>query len=302
MDASAASRAMDNVAKELDVVKFGGHLLDSEDLDPIYCALHALRLDNEQLSRWLTAYWCYYDAGVASYLSELPNERFWEEMMRAAVNEEPAPTGGRWPRGSERRHFRGKSGIRGVGGLRGRYPNPEDFVCMLARSGPSYAGVRRAVKQHYMFGDWIAFKIGDMLERVYGVHVEFDNADVFMFDTPTLGADLVWNRYLRSTIRGTLYLAPHEDGYQKATVKAAVQYLLEQFDGRLAPPDYQRPINLQEVETILCKWKSHLEGHYPLNNDIYEIRKGLEPWTEHSQTAKSFLEDMPAPLVRTMDW
>ena len=42
-----------------------------------------------------------------------------------------------------------------------------------------------------------------------------------------------------------------------------------------APPQMDRPINIQEVETILCKWKSHLNGHYPTGNDIAEVRHGL---------------------------
>jgi hypothetical protein len=42
-----------------------------------------------------------------------------------------------------------------------------------------------------------------------------------------------------------------------------------------APPRYERGLDVQEYETILCKWSSHMKGHYPLGNDIHEIKKGL---------------------------
>ena len=52
-------------------------------------------------------------------------------------------------------------------------------------------------------------------------------------------------------------------------------------------------MNVQEVETILCKWKSHMGGHYPLGNDLHEIREGMTPWTENCFTAWTFLHFFP---------
>lgn len=42
-----------------------------------------------------------------------------------------------------------------------------------------------------------------------------------------------------------------------------------------APPRYERPVNAQEAETILCKWKSHMGGHYRLGEDVVACRQGL---------------------------
>ena len=60
---------------------------------------------------------------------------------------------------------------------------------------------------------------------------------------------------------------------------------------------YERPVGLQEVETILCKWKSHMNGHYPLNNDIMEIRHGLKDWLPVSALARAFYDAMPEGLT-----
>jgi hypothetical protein len=43
----------------------------------------------------------------------------------------------------------------------------------------------------------------------------------------------------------------------------------------LAPPRYERPINVQEVETILCKYKAYMNGHYRVGEDIRACREGL---------------------------
>ena len=58
----------------LDIETFGRHLITTGDLDPIYTALVRAEQGGDfsvpQLCRWLLGYWCYYHAGVASFLSE----------------------------------------------------------------------------------------------------------------------------------------------------------------------------------------------------------------------------------------
>jgi hypothetical protein len=76
-------------------------------------------------------------------------------------------------------------------------------------------------------------------------------------------------------------------------IQQVVDYLIEYFAKNTAPPLHDRPVGLQEVETILCKWKSHQNGHYPLNNDIDEIRAGVKSWIPISDTAQQFRRDMP---------
>jgi hypothetical protein len=43
-----------------------------------------------------------------------------------------------------------------------------------------------------------------------------------------------------------------------------------------APPRFERAINIQEIETILCKWKSHMNGHYKVGKDTHEIHEALK--------------------------
>ncbi|GAG17632.1 unnamed protein product, partial [marine sediment metagenome] len=50
---------------------------------------------------------------------------------------------------------------------------------------------------------------------------------------------------------------------------------------------------LQEVETVLCKWKSHMNGCYPMGKDTREITEGLAPWAGYT-SVREFREYMPA--------
>lgn len=278
----------------LSIEEFGTHLLESGDLDPVYIALRNAELPENQLHRWLIGYWCFYHCGVASYLSEFEGDEFWEKMMVTAVNDQPTAFGTRWPRGHERRHFRGEQGIKAVAELQQRYSNlPEAMVATIigaARgSNGDYKAVANAVKTHRGYGDWISFKVCDMMDRVLGEKVDFSEAAVFMFKDPREAAFRLWR--LKAGLPDT---ARPKD--ETEVIHQVVNYLKMFFKDFSAPPSHDRSIGLQEVETVLCKWKSHCNGHYPLNNDIQEINVGLQPWTGVSETAKIFLSSMPKEI------
>jgi len=279
----------------LSIQDFGAHLLRTGDLDPVYIALVKLGWPEEKLERWLLAYWCFYDCGFACYVCE-EADTFWGTMWLAAVNGEdhPAPVG-RWPRGKERRHFRGAQGEAAVASLRDRYPfrGERGFLDGLAAAAPSYGALTKHVRSHRGFGPWIGFKVADMTDRVLGVHVDFTEAAVFMFKDPIKAAIMYWNQRA-----GRPALPEIPDGLAHSDLKRDIipsvcGELITHFHEALAPPLDDRPVNIQEVETILCKWKSHMNGHYPLNNDIDEIREGLLRWAPYTEEAADFLAVMP---------
>lgn len=277
---------------KLGIVPFGEQLLASGDLDPVYIALVNSKLDIVTLKRWMLVYWTFYHCGVASYIVDAENsDQFWGRWRWAAVNVEayPTPFSGRWPRGHERRHMRGANAEKCWEAMMGRYfEAPERFVDVCVPcEGSSCREVMKRVRDHVQFGPWIGFKVADMTERVLGVPVDFTDAEVFMFDDPRRAALLFW-RLSQNLPEGS---KPRDE---KHVLELVVHFLTTTFSDWKAPPHFDRPVGLQEVETILCKWKSHLNGHYPLNNDITEIRAGLQPWLEHSPTARRFFAAMPS--------
>lgn len=265
------------MSDKLQIIDFGRALVKTNDLDPIYAGFNAVEMTDAHKARWLLAYWCYYHAGVACYMASRSSvEAFWDAMHLAAVNEQLAPNGERWPRGAERRHFRGLTSTKAVSFLRARNRDPLQLIGeLLVPEQPGAlpaALVMKRVRQWYGFGEWISFKVADMLERCARINIEFTEAEA-MYDAPREGALLAWQSW----------------GYEPARYTGpapVVKLLAEHFADLKAPPCQTRPLGLQEYETIFCKWKSHLNGHYPLGKDSKEIYEGLESWRDIELAAR----------------
>jgi hypothetical protein len=132
------------------------------------------------------------------------------------------------------------------------------------KSATTLAEVTKRVKTWYGFGDWIAFKVADMLERLEIATIEFEVDRVFLFDSPRKGAKILWN-----SINGN---SPHPKPVDLANW--ASDFIVGNLSW-YAPPRYERIINVQEAETILCKWKSYLGGHYKVGEDVESLQKAL---------------------------
>jgi hypothetical protein len=271
--------------ERLSIEDFGAHLLSTGDLDPVYIALWKSDFEFEVMARWLVAYWCLYHCGAASYLAGLSDAEFWDTLMVAAINKEPAPTGGRWPRAAERRHWRGQQAVNSVESLRS-WETAAELVHHLQSGDMDFAAVSKRVQNLRGFGPWIAFKVADMIDRVICRPVNFDEAAVFMFKDPAKAAIMLWDqRHPDLPARDVLST--------RGAIAMMVEYLTKVFASFQAPPLNDRPVGLQEVETVLCKWKSHMNGHYPLFKDTDEINEGLLEWAPHSEIARRFATHMP---------
>src|SRR5262249_10601877 len=140
------------------------------------------QLPEPQLCRLLFAYLCFYNLGASAWLSEHEGKDYWGWMEKAAANETPTPLGGRWPRGSERRHFRGTKCVDAVKRFTKRYA-PEAPVRGLTTL-PTEKMIIAQVCKWPMFGTWAGFKAADLVERVYGAPVKFDPNLRLMYDAP----------------------------------------------------------------------------------------------------------------------
>jgi hypothetical protein len=250
------------------ICDFGAQLIATGDLDPSYCAIVGARIEGDQLARLLIAYWLFYHLGLAGWLSDQSESDFWDAALAAARNETASPIGGRWPRGSERRHFRGQKAIDAIETLRRYRP-----AAMLAKLTAAHEldAIVATVTEWPMFGPWIAFKAADMVERVAGSSVAFSRDVCLLYKEPRAGLELIAQRMGWSP---TQALAQLEDHFQHV----------------LAPPSHDRPCGIQEIETVLCKFKGSLAGSYWIGKDIHEVRKALEGW---GATAAEMLTAMP---------
>ena len=250
---------------------FAVQLVESKDLDPVYVMLSKAEMEPGKLKRWLLAYWCFYHSGVASWIADHDKWMFFE-ACRTIYKEAP--------RGFERRHFRGDNGKKALKWLE-EFGDSEQIVEWIVDEGPqNFADVSERVQQMYLFGPWIAWKVADMLERVAGAEIDFSGADLAIYEEPRKGAALILRGDPEANVK------PEE----VRGLIVSVEHLLVNY---YAPPSGDRPINIQEVETIFCKYKAHVNGHYPLFNDSRELKASLDGWGEFAESLAPFVPEVP---------
>lgn len=295
---------------QLSIEDFGKALLKTGDLDPVYIALTGANLDARTLSQVCVAYWCFYHLGAASYIGSAKQPRtFWDRMWTAALNVDPPPPkpGERWPRAAERRHFRGAQAIAAVSQLRSRFKSADEVIDFLFNSDNvpklTYERVAARAQELRGFGQWIAWKIADMGERVFGFPIDFSGANLGIYKDPKQGAALAY--YLRC-IRPDVNMFPgssepyagQEWKYPitQGMLDDIVKYYCREFNKFRAPPGKGRGVNVQEVETIFCKYKSYYKSHYWVGKDIHEIKNGLHGWGD---LADQLMTAMPVDVPRS---
>jgi hypothetical protein len=273
---------------------FGAALIKTGDLDPVYHAISGAGLDESTAHRLCLAYWCLYHLGAAAKLAEIKQPaKFWATLMDAAVND-----GRRWPRGSERRHFRAANAVNAVEYLKGRYKTATDAVFYMLWGGRevSFADVAARVRTHVGFGPWIAFKIADMGERVLGARVDFSNCELGIYKDPRQGGALAFVENLAAKVMDSppsidVY-KPWEYPISDEQLALTIEHYVKHFSKFKAPPSGDRKVNVQEVETIFCKYKSHRKGHYQLGKDAREVAHGLIGWGDLADQLKTGLPDI----------
>jgi hypothetical protein len=229
-----------------DVTAFGRALLAARDLDPVYEAFGCAGFTRAERSALVLAYSWFYHAGVAADIAEQPD--FWRAARLAYEANAP--------RGTERRHFRGPRGLAAIEWVRARFATPE--AALDALLAPTFGAFRARALAWPQTGDWMAFKLGDLLERVRGDRISFDDCALAFYREPRRAALLV-----------------AEERGLTAGVDALARLIVAEFDGVAAPPHADRPCGLQEIETMLCKYKAHRHGFYPVGRDRAEIVAAL---------------------------
>ena len=169
------------------IYDFADQMIQTKDLDPVYCMLAQSDLDSDQVDRWLMAYLCFYHVGSASWLSE-QTDHYWDWMRLAAENTTPAPPGGRWPRASERRHFRGPKCVSAIEHFR-RAPATK-WISWLA-ANTTLKGVMDTAAGWPLFGPWAGFKAADLLEVVKGANIHFTDNIALIYKEPRACLDLL---------------------------------------------------------------------------------------------------------------
>jgi hypothetical protein len=175
----------------------------------------------------------------------------------------------------ERRYFWGRQAENAIRGLMDA-GEPERIVDHMCYHD-DFWGVFKTVKSYTGFGPWMGFKVADMAERVLEIPVDFSTCTLGIYKDPRAGAAFI--------LTGDRYQEITDD--QLADVCYDIErHFCVNYD---APPAYDRPVNIQEVETILCKYKAHCYGAYPLGNDIVHVREGMKDWGDLAEELAQYL-------------
>lgn len=272
---------------KLSIEEFGAHLLTSGDLDPIYIALNGCAFGSATRNRWLTAYCAFYSAGFACWASEWAGDGFWNILMEAATNSTPAPCGGRWPRASERRHFRGSQAEKAIADWRDTYTDcPENMMKYIAEGAPSFHSTLERAQSHRSVGTWMGFKLVDLVDACMGIEIDQSDTSMFFYDTPKKSLLRLWREKMG-------YPENTQPKDEKIVLDAMIEYLHNAFRDYTIPHKPGKPVDMFTLETIACKHLSHLNGHYQPYKDTDEINHGLQGWMSVSKHAKLFYEKMP---------
>lgn len=230
----------------MNFVDFVNAKMRLNDLDPFYTAIHRAKTPVRTRLRLTFAQASFDHAGISCEVAE--SDDFWE-AMRTAIRGKT--------RGGSRRYFRGPAAFAAVDHFEKTFTTVENLMSHVC-SCKTLAEVEKfADKRLPQFGKWASFKLADMTERVCGSFISFEHADIMSSKQVQKGAEKA-----------------------AASLEIDVGELMGLLDDQtwatLASPRFDRPLNVQEYETLLCNYshegdREHIPGH-----DVENIRRELE--------------------------
>lgn len=219
---------------------FGQFLFNCRESDPGYFILNHLREDGYsqiQLKRFAVAWTSYYNLGIAAKASEMKGPAFYKYLEKVY----PTAT-----RASERRHFRGASGLRALHQWQEKWPNPDvlaDFIM-----DKNMGAIREHCDHVLQMGDYFKWKWGDLSEVLLQKSVEFRGYENVSPKVPQQGAALI----------------AEEAGKPEMSTAQVYRAIAKQMNKLDVESPYApwRAFNVQDAETICCVYKQYRSGGY----------------------------------------
>ncbi|AKA60317.1 hypothetical protein P26218_14 [Rhodoferax phage P26218] len=245
--------------------KFANQMFKLEDADPGYMLLRRADLPLAQKLRYVLAWCTFYNPGLAARASDFQGAKFYEFLRYVYPHAK---------RASERRHFRGQSGLKALAQWQSLYPKPEAMIEACFAS--SYLQVRKNMSHMAQMGDYFYWKLADIQDTVMGKPVDFTGCEKYMPKVPKQGADMIGdmeNLFTLEIIMGV--------------VTAHVSKLAY-------PVKEGRKLALQEAETVCCVFKQHVVGDYKFGFRSAKAYSRLKGMVAETPTAQKLLDGLYA--------
>jgi hypothetical protein len=248
-----------------ELVEFMLHMHSSRDLDPLYPVLRKLQNNfNREQGLWFSfLYVAWYNlpsAWAAFNMSTYPTELL------------PLWLDPKWPTGTERRANRGgkvaehiQDYMLKIAGSRSQYRwYTKDLVLDdldQATKEINWYTLNERIQSLFMNGRWAGYKHCEVLAKVNGIPVLAPHMGHANSSGPRQGLAMIYDcSELTGNDPGTIAVLDE--------MSADLTFQLDQ-----ALPGLN--LEIEDVETILCNWKSLMKGKYYVGHDIDELQEQI---------------------------
>jgi len=244
---------------------FAAKTIATDDLDPVYVALHNCGMPEDMLMRWCAAFVTYYHMGTACKMCEYTGNKFWYELLMAYDTA---------PRATERRHFRGEAGRKALQRWWLDYSEPEKFFAACMQ--PSF--MKLLNKNIPQVGTYFTWKCMDLREAVFGYDVDWTGSEKHLVTSPKQGMQIIFPELAEQ---------PNPDYAE------ALHRVVDGIKHLKAPPRRVRSCGIAEAETVCCGAKQYYKNKTAVGHDILQKRAALQGYGDIAEHILSFMPEEP---------
>jgi len=239
-----------------DYLKFSHKMLETKDIDPVYPVLQELNkgLMMDEQEFWLSflyVAWYNLPVGLTAY-TKCP-----EPDLRILPKIDWS-----WPTGIERRANRGgkvvfhiESYLKTVAEYGDQYVFYTKDLDFSKQADPeqNWRIINTRLQTLHLNGRWAAYKHCEILRRVHGL--------------PILAPDM-GNAFSSGPRQGLALFYGEVEGNSPAAIELLDEQALD-LQARMAKWGVE--VDIEELETLMCNWKSLVNGKYYIGHDIDEL-------------------------------
>lgn len=243
----------DILRDDMTYLQFGDRMMRLSDHDFSHVVMANAPWTQEETERVFLAYRWFMHVGTACWLASVADiEQFWQRL------ESEYDT---LPRKIDRHQTRGARGWQTINYARQISSEPSEILDVWYPTGSSFAYCYHELIKVPDWGPSNVWHGYDMAERVLRWRnlpgVTLKESEDYMYDYP-------WEVLREYT----------DEEYPKSVDVA--RRMLDEFAYLPAPPFGDRSINMQELETILCRFRKYRKNRYEFGKDKATVIKNLK--------------------------
>lgn len=245
------------------LARFARAMIRSCDIDPLYPVLrHMISMMNREQQLWLTFLYVAWYNLPSGYAAFLTHPAFDSGLAQTSID----PQLLKLPTGIERRNHRGGTVARHI----------NDYVRQLSRryAGEQFAFYTDGLDPNDPIANWRL--LTERLQTIWGNGrwAAYKHCEILMkvHDLPLAAPDM-GNQFSSGPREGLAYFFNVPDGQDAATIR-----LLDRMGihlQRRLHHEFGVELGIEELETILCNWKSLKKGKYYVGHDIDELQEQI---------------------------